>query len=114
MRVFKSLLVIVLGAMLGIVVAIIVCPAPDSMGSPTTLRDRAIIFLDVVGISIGAIIGGLGAYRLYWHLTRTESRNPLTPDTERGARAKFMPSIDAASDDAKVQPDKRGLQHGDH
>jgi len=113
MRVFKSLLVIVFGAMLGIVVAILMCPAPDSMGSPTTLRDRALIFLDVVGISIGAIVGGLVAYRLYWYLTRPESHDPMAPDAERDARAKFMPSTDHPSDDAAILPDKRNVRPED-
>jgi hypothetical protein len=99
MRVLKSLLVIVFGATLGIVAAIAVCPAPDSMGL-AALRDRVIIFWDVVGIGVGAIAGGFGAYRLYRHLTRTESHIPLTPDAEKNARAKFL-------------PDKRNVKPGD-
>jgi len=45
-------------------------------------------------------------------LLRTESHAPLSPDAEKDARGKFLPSSDQAVDDVSIQPDKRGLKPG--
>jgi len=69
-----------------------------------------------IGGPVGAVVGlfcGLAAALFFVQYPSPKSRPRLSPDAERNARGKFMPSSDTAADDARVQPDKRGLKPGD-
>jgi hypothetical protein len=63
-------------------------------------------------VFVGAIVWVWWTYRHFSHPPKTEGHNPLTPDAERDARAKFLPSSDTAADDASIQPDKRNVKPG--
>jgi len=98
----KTLAVVGMGVlfgMSGVVFFVIVGTATlgewDDVGAPAVA---------IVAVIVGGAVGGFVAYHL---LLRSESKggHTLTPDAERDARAKFMPSRD--------QPDKRGKKPGD-
>jgi len=62
---------------------------------------------------IGIIVWAWRNFRMFSHGPKIEGHNTLTPDVERDARAKFMPSNDKDVDDPSIQPDKRNVKPGD-
>jgi len=113
MRVLKSLVFVVVGAVVGIVAALLMLSAEDwTELPPARFTPTAPGFLGV-GMLIGAIAGGHVAYRFFWKGRKTKRHTTLTPEAERDARAKFQPSNTAAADDPSILPDKRGLKPGD-
>jgi hypothetical protein len=71
---------------------------------------RLIIVVGFLIVVMVAILGIVVALRLLSISSRTERPSPLTPDAERDARAKFMPSSDTAANDPSIQPDKRNVK----
>jgi hypothetical protein len=112
MRVLKSLAFVVVGAVAGIVAALLMLSGEDWAGlPPARFTPTALGFLGV-GMLIGALAGGHVAYRLFWKGCKTERHTPLSSDAERDARAKFQPTSSNESDDA-IQPDKQNVKPGD-
>jgi len=59
---------------------------------------------------IGSV--AMGAYYLSLRNPKLKS-GPFSPDAEKEARAKFMPSTDHPSDDAAIYHDRRHVKPGD-
>jgi hypothetical protein len=104
MRVLKVVAFMAAGVVVGVIATFYVVVACSVTGE---------YVLAYLILTVSAIIGGFGA--LFFLRTPIPQRvhTPLTPDAERDARAKFLPSSDTAADDPSIQPDKRGLTPGD-
>jgi len=112
MDVLKILVVVVVGAVLGIVASLLLFSTEDWAEIPP-IRTAPPVPVLCVGSLIGAIAGGHLAYRLFWHGRKTERHAHLTSEAEKNARAKFMPSSDTAADDPSIHHDKRNVKPGD-
>jgi len=111
MDVVKAVVASVVGALVGGAAAVLlVTTCTYTVGMP----DDVGVAFSIGGFSvIGGILGGavLGGY--LYRLQEQKGAPMLTPDAEKKARAKFMPSSDTAADDPSIQPDKRGFKPGD-
>ena len=114
MRVFAVLGTVLIGAFAGGAAAVFfISTCVNAVGIPNQLLDSALL-IGAVSVLAGAGIGGGVVYR-FWDTRKRKSRpHLLTPDAEKDARAKFMPSSDTAANDPSIQPDKRNVKPGDH
>jgi hypothetical protein len=110
LRAVKSLTFAWISAMSGLAVGKVLVP-PVLLPWKGILSDHSPQIVAYLGL-LGAILGGVGAYYLFWQSTRPKSGPLLTPDVERDVREKFTPS-NGQQADASIQPETRGLKPGE-
>jgi len=111
MRVLKKLGIVVLGALIGGFGATIV---PNIL--PRVVYPEDVVRLEAFDrftIQASVIVGAAVAYMIFCRTPKIKTPDQLTPDAEQATRAKSQPSSNPTTDDAAIQPDKRGLKPGD-
>jgi len=110
MRVLKGIVFVVVVAYFGGFIAFLLADACF----PAEAKN--LVFHEILGsvaFSIGCYASGALAYVYLRNKSKTRSRNPLTPEAERAARAKFQPTSSNESDNA-IQHDKQRFKREDN